>query len=241
MSLESFADRPFLPSVEGSVRRATASIKGDEPNHGSQRCAASRASGLRPRSIGYRGWAWARRTATLGLLLTIGCGTSQPKLPDDASDLRSAERGRVEAAEAGAERGRAEVETAEERSRRERRESGLVGVVWQWTRFVDPMAGGIDVPEPQRYRLEFFDDGSVSIVADCNRGRGTYLLDENELAIRVVALSDRPCGSRSLGREFVDNLGATTSYYLVNQRLLLSQRWDTGTMELAPRRAADDP
>lgn len=168
------------------------------------------------------------------MLLASGCGTKQPKLVDAASQLESVERGEVEAAEAGAERGRAEVEAAEERSRRLRRESGLPGTVWQWTRFVDPMAGGIDVPEPARYTLEFSEDASVTIVADCNRGRGTYLLDENELAIRVVTLSDRPCGADSLSREFVDNLGAATHYFIVDGRLLVSLRWDNVTMEFVP-------
>src|SRR5690606_26953852 len=49
------------------------------------------------------------------LLVEGGCGTSQPKLVDAASQVESVRRGELEAAEVGAERGRTEEETGEER------------------------------------------------------------------------------------------------------------------------------
>lgn len=168
------------------------------------------------------------------LLVEGGCGTSQPKLVDAASQVESVRRGEIEAAEVGAERGRAEEETAAERERRVRRESGLVGIPWRWTRFVDPRTGGIEVPAPERYTVEFYEDAGARIVADCNRGRATYLIDRNELAVRIIALSDRPCGPDSLSREFVGRLGAASRFAFVDGQLSIALHGDLGSLELAP-------
>lgn len=112
--------------------------------------------------------------------------------------------------------------------------SPLVGMTWRWERFVDPIAGGLDIPEPSRYTVLFTADGIVRVVADCNEGSGSYMVDENELTVRILRTTEEDCGDESLSEEFVDNVNSSSSFRLVDDRLVLSLRWDTGSMELAP-------
>lgn len=172
-----------------------------------------------------KGWV----AATI-LAAATACGGAQPDLATPASEPRagSAAEHRVGAsdaqvgAETGAIRGR-EPSDAEE-------VNPLLGVEWQWVRFVDPLAGAIDVPHPERYALTFDDEGIIHIRADCKEGQGAYMLDRNELIVRILRTTEDDCGEASLADEFIDNVNSASSFEVVDGELVVSLRWDTGTM-----------
>jgi heat shock protein HslJ len=112
--------------------------------------------------------------------------------------------------------------------------SPLVGVSWSWERFVDPVAGGLDIPDPSRYTVRFDAEGVVHVQADCNEGSGSYMILQNEVTVRILRTTERDCGETSLSDEFIDNVNSASSFRLVDDRLLLSLRWDTGVMEFVP-------
>jgi len=71
--------------------------------------------------------------------------------------------------------------------------------VWHW------IGSATDrIADPSRYSLDFQADGTVLVVADCNRGQGSYRLQASELTIERPALTKIGCGAQSRDREFLD-------------------------------------
>ena len=53
----------------------------------------------------------------------------------------------------------------------------LSGVVWQWVSVEVDGKETVRVDDSSRYTLAFADDGSVAVLADCNRGKGNAAID----------------------------------------------------------------
>jgi heat shock protein HslJ len=82
----------------------------------------------------------------------------------------------------------------------------LAGVTWRWATFRDAKQDYI-VPATADYTLVFNDDGTVSVVADCNVGQGTYTVNSDAtLTIVIQATTDAACPPGSLGDSFVEYL-----------------------------------
>lgn len=186
--------------------------------------------GLLPR------WAWLG--TVLGALAACSSAQPEPASPT-ATDRDGARRsetaeGRVGAVTGSAVTGSAPSDVTTPDPLTERARASLVGVRWRWERFVDPIVGGIDVPEPSQYTLSFDEDGVAHVISDCNHGSGPYMLDANELTVRILHTTGEDCGAASLSDEFVDNVNSVSRFRLVDGRLVLDLRWDTGTMEFSP-------
>lgn len=99
----------------------------------------------------------------------------------------------------------------------------LTNINWQWVELVtsDPDFQGI-TPNRQDYTLVFYNDGTLSITADCNFGSGTYRLGDDTLKIQVGSMTRANCGSASYSDEFLALLDRVSSYNLAVQRLDLN-------------------
>ena len=53
----------------------------------------------------------------------------------------------------------------------------LTGTVWQWVRFTGPEQQ-FDVEKPEGYTVEFLEDGTVNIEADCNKAKGAETVSQ---------------------------------------------------------------
>ncbi len=104
---------------------------------------------------------------------------------------------------------------------------------WQWTSFTNP-AEQFSVENPASYTLTFNDDGTVSIVADCNNAAGSYVTDGSSLTITVGPVTLAACPEGSRGDQFITYLGAPGNYYFENGNLYFTLPADGGTMEFAP-------
>ena len=109
----------------------------------------------------------------------------------------------------------------------------LTGAVWQWVHFTDPM-GEFDVPDSENYTLEFFEDGTLHIQADCNDANGTYSDEDGSINIEIgpMTLAACPLGSRS--EEFLQNLGFAAIYFFQEGNLFMDLMADGGTMKFQP-------
>ncbi|MGH2531349.1 MAG: META domain-containing protein [Thermomicrobiales bacterium] len=109
----------------------------------------------------------------------------------------------------------------------------LTGVVWEWQGF----EGGDDseiVPDvPSNYTIQFLPDGSAHVLADCNRGRGTYTADEALIDISPIALTRIGCPPGSLGTEFAADLEEVNTYVFRDGNLYLALPMDAGIHEFA--------
>ena len=111
----------------------------------------------------------------------------------------------------------------------------LGGRVWAWqrTQFSDDKVIVADAPE--RYTLEFMQDGRVQLRADCNRGGARYDAGAGRtLTFSPAATTKIGCPPGSQGAEFLRQLSLVSGYLFASGNLVLTLRLDTGSMYFAP-------
>ncbi len=115
--------------------------------------------------------------------------------------------------------------------------TGLTGVVWQWTEFQDTAElNNLIVPNPANYTLQFNEDGSLNLVADCNTGSTTYVLDGNVLTINMntIAITRAMCAEDSLDTQFLAFLNDVRTMVITEDgQLVLNLFADAGNMLFA--------
>jgi heat shock protein HslJ len=114
----------------------------------------------------------------------------------------------------------------------------LVGTEWQWQEFQDSADGDeahhIRVPDPGKYTLTLRSDGGVEIGADCNQLNWAYTLEGASLSFNTVGPTTLAhCGDQSLDQRYLERLGNTASFVLVDGTLYLNLRADGGNMVFA--------
>ena len=105
---------------------------------------------------------------------------------------------------------------------------------WQGTQMKD---GNRITPEaPDRYTLTFQPGGQVSVRADCNRGSGSYLLNDTALSFGPIALTKMFCAQGSRDAEFLKELAAVASQGFSGNELVLTLQGDAGSMRFTTPR-----
>ena len=87
------------------------------------------------------------------------------------------------------------------------------------------------VPEdPELYSIQFFEDGSLGVRADCNVGNGIYDVESSDF-ITLQAFTLAACGPDSLDDEFRQGLSDAVNYFFIDGDLYMDLPVDTGTMK----------
>jgi heat shock protein HslJ len=108
--------------------------------------------------------------------------------------------------------------------------SPLTGIAWQWVHFMDPLEE-YEVSEPENYTLEFFEDGTLHIRADCNRATGSFIVEDTSINIEIGPMTLAACPPGSLSEEFLQNLGFAAIYFFKDDHLFIDMFADGGTMK----------
>ena len=111
--------------------------------------------------------------------------------------------------------------------------ASLTGVVWQWQAFRGGDDSVVTPDDPSRYTVQFMDDGTVAVLADCNRGRGNYTANDGRIDIAQIAMTRMACPAGSLDTEFLRYLDEAVTYTFREGKLYLDLPVDTGTAEFA--------
>jgi uncharacterized lipoprotein YbaY len=113
-------------------------------------------------------------------------------------------------------------------------EPTLTSVVWNWTEFTDPVQGTQAIEDPTLYTVDFMEDGTVGIKADCNNGSGSFVADEDgAIDITVGAVTLALCAEDSLSDQFIQYLDAAAIYFFEDGDLFLDLPVDSGTLHFA--------
>jgi heat shock protein HslJ len=112
--------------------------------------------------------------------------------------------------------------------------ASIVGITWAWQSTEETGGAVSSVPNSDKYTLTFDAAGRVAVLADCNRGSGSYEIDGDEIRIGPLALTRALCPPDSLSDAFVAHLGAVSSLELVDGQLRLSPGRDGQTLIFAP-------
>ena len=111
----------------------------------------------------------------------------------------------------------------------------LAGTSWQLLN-ITSMDDRVDVPDsPAKYTLEFKPDGTAQIVADCNRGAGTWTsASAGQLQFGPLASTRALCPPGSLSERYLAQFEWVRSYVLEGGHLFLATMADGSIIEFEP-------
>lgn len=107
--------------------------------------------------------------------------------------------------------------------------------LWLWQRTAYSDGTTIVASDPSKYTLAFLADGRFSILADCNRGTGSYSLARPQLTLRPGPLTLAACGPASQDGVFLRDLQRVASHVFDGELLVLNLQVDGGHMVFAPQ------
>lgn len=104
---------------------------------------------------------------------------------------------------------------------------------WQWVAFANP-AEQFRVETPLNYLVQFNDDATVNVVADCNNAVGSYQGEGGNLQIELGPMTAAACPPDARSDQFVKLLNAAALYFFQDGNLYIDLFADGGTMVFSP-------
>lgn len=109
----------------------------------------------------------------------------------------------------------------------------LLSHSWQWVSFTNP-SEQYDIDMPENYVLTFYEDGALTIVADCNTVLGEYTDDAGALTITPGPSTRSACPPDSRSDQFIQLLEGAARYFFEDGNLYIDLMADGGTLTFAP-------
>ena len=106
---------------------------------------------------------------------------------------------------------------------------------WQWESMVTP-GKTIQVPNPDRYELNFEPGGKLRIQADCLREAGRYTLRAPSISILLPGTSRTPCSAGSLAPTFLKSIESATAQRVQGNRMYLDLTSQRTTLVFARKK-----
>lgn len=126
-----------------------------------------------------------------------------------------------------------EAETADAEDSRPLFEPALTDQIWQWVTFTSPVEQ-VEIANPEMYQVTFQPDGSVSILADCNRANASFTDEDGAIQIVVGPATMALCTPDSRSDQFIAYLGFSARYFFQDGNFFIDLFADGGTMTFAP-------
>ncbi len=89
---------------------------------------------------------------------------------------------------------------------------GLIGGTWHLTKAVHGNDPPVVPKDPSKYTARFGEDGTLSLLADCNRGRSSYSADPPTLHVGPAAITRMMCPPGSFDTIFLRDLSAAATF-----------------------------
>jgi heat shock protein HslJ len=100
--------------------------------------------------------------------------------------------------------------------------SSISNVTWEWAGTIEQdTKTPLVVPDPKKYTIMFMENGTYHIVADCNTGSGTYVLDNDSITLNPGAMTLMECGEGSIANKYLAYLGNADAVVLEGEQLKL--------------------
>jgi heat shock protein HslJ len=107
----------------------------------------------------------------------------------------------------------------------------LTGTVWKWQSTEMDSGETFGVSDPAQYTVEFLEDGTASIKADCNQVSTSYTVEGSNLTFGIMATTLAMCPEGSLSDVYIAQLSTVNNFsFLKEGGLLLGIVENTGTM-----------
>jgi len=114
-------------------------------------------------------------------------------------------------------------------------EMKLSGPVWHWVQTLYNDDRKFTPADPANYTVQFREDGTISVRADCNQKGGIFSVSagQKRLSIEITHSTMAACPEGSLEDEFVRGLSAAAIYFFKDGNLYIDLKYDSGTMRLS--------
>lgn len=114
---------------------------------------------------------------------------------------------------------------------------GVTGPIWQWMPTLYSDDRKVVPPDSNNFTVQFREDGTLTVKADCNQKGGTYSVTdgENRISIEITHSTMAVCPEGSLEDEFVRGLSAASIYFLKDGDLYIDLQFDSGTMRFSKK------
>ncbi|MCC6315437.1 MAG: META domain-containing protein [Thermomicrobiales bacterium] len=114
-------------------------------------------------------------------------------------------------------------------------EPAIAPLVWRLQRIELPDGASRAPKDPAHYTVQFLPDGELAVLADCNRGRGSWVMDGAVLTLGPIATTRIACGPDSLDQEFLSRLQRANGWsYRDDGDLILTSSADAAVLVFAP-------
>ena len=119
-------------------------------------------------------------------------------------------------------------------------DAALVGKVWQWLGTLTGV-GPIAVADSTRYTIEFLEDGTAAITADCNTVLAQYTADGSAITLTPGPSTLVACPEDSQADLFTQQLSGAALYFFLDGDLYIDLIADSGTMHFGELPTIDLP
>ncbi len=119
-------------------------------------------------------------------------------------------------------------------------DAALRGKVWQWLGTITG-EGALAVADSTRYLIEFLDDGTAAITADCNAVVAQYTVNGNAITLIPGPSTLVACPEDSQADVFTQQLSGAALFFFLDDDLYIDLIADSGTMHFSELPAVDLP
>jgi heat shock protein HslJ len=102
---------------------------------------------------------------------------------------------------------------------------------WAWCITRHEAQPDIVPPAASRYRIRLSKDGTLQVVADCNRAGGQFRMTGSTLSLRILHSTLAACPPGSLDTVFLQDLQRVSGFFLREGELHLELGGQAGTMQ----------
>jgi len=112
---------------------------------------------------------------------------------------------------------------------------GIGDTSWQLVKFQGGNGAVLTPDDKTKYTVAFTNNGNVSVRFDCNRGRGTWILNgPNELRFGPLAITRAMCPQPTLHDHLAKQWPMIRSYTVKSGHLYLALMANSGSYEFEP-------
>ena len=110
----------------------------------------------------------------------------------------------------------------------------ITNITWIWSELIEnPPSAQSVVPNPDKYTLTFWNDGTFNFKADCNSGGGSYTIVGSSIEFGPMATTMAMCPPDSLHDTYLALLGEIDTFGMVDDKLVFSLKANSGEMRFA--------
>jgi len=111
----------------------------------------------------------------------------------------------------------------------------LAGTSWQLVKIMSMDDRDYEPDDTSKYTLAFRTEGTAAVLADCNRGTGTWISESaSQLQFGPIAATKALCPPGSLSEKYMAQLPWVRSYTMGDGHLFLTTMADGSIIELKP-------